>query len=77
MNESEKTPGWVSGQLSALGVMVGVMLAKHPNRNVLLAEIGEQLDQLSDTTKSLGIRAGIASARRMYLPPSVPSGGDE
>jgi hypothetical protein len=75
MHESENTPGWISGQLSALGVAIGVLIAEQPNRNVLLAEIAAQLDQLVAETKSPGFRAGIASARRMYIPPPVPSDG--
>jgi len=75
MSEAEKSPDWIAGQIAVLGVAIGVLIADQPTRNVLLASITEQLDQLAGSTKSRGIRAGIASARRLYIPPPLVSGG--
>jgi hypothetical protein len=66
---------WVNGQLATLGIAIGTLIAENPTRNVLLASIAEQLDQLALTSKSKGFRQGIASARRMYIPPPLVSHG--
>ena len=72
MHEADPLPGWITGQLAALGIAVNVLLAEDGQRDALVASIAAQLDQVALAAVLPGFRRGLNSGRRVFVPPPMP-----